>query len=88
MPAHPDADDACSMATPPVDRLYEIRVHGLLGDTLLASFPTFHAESHGTETVLSGPIPDQAALHGVIAMVESLGLELISVKQLGEAGDR
>jgi hypothetical protein len=88
MHAHPDVGDASSMATRHVPRLYEIRVRGLLGDTLLASFPTFRAESRGAETILSGPIADQAALHGVLALIESLGLELISVTQLREGGDR
>ena len=33
------------------------------------------------ETVLTGRLPDQAALHGVLAQIEALGLELIEIKR-------
>ncbi len=34
------------------------------------------------ETVIHGPVADQAALHGVIDLVNTLGLELIEVRRL------
>jgi hypothetical protein len=34
------------------------------------------------ETVLAGPVEDQAALHGLIRRIEALGLELIEVRRL------
>jgi hypothetical protein len=34
------------------------------------------------ETVLSGPVQDQAALHGILAKVRDLGLTLLSVQML------
>ena len=58
---------------------YEIVVRGLLSETLLAAFPTLRAEAH--ETVLAGTLADQAALYGVIAQIEALGLELIEVRR-------
>jgi hypothetical protein len=33
-------------------------------------------------TVLTGPLPDQAALYGVLAEIEALGLELLEVRRL------
>lgn len=33
------------------------------------------------EIILSGPVPDQAALHGLIAKLRDLNLELICVKK-------
>jgi hypothetical protein len=60
---------------------YEIVVRGLLGETLLAAFPTLSAEAHSAETVLAGTLADQAALYGVIAQIEALGLELIEVRR-------
>jgi hypothetical protein len=60
---------------------YEIRVRGHLGDTLLVAFPGLHATAEGGETVLAGALPDQAALHGVLARVEALGLELLEVRR-------
>ena len=60
---------------------YEIRVRGLLGETLLGAFPGLHASSHGKETVLTGPLADQAALYGVLAQLEALGLELLELRR-------
>jgi hypothetical protein len=62
---------------------YEIRVRGLLGGTLLGAFPGLRAQAHGTETVLSGPLADQAALYGLLAQFEALGLELLEVRRTG-----
>jgi hypothetical protein len=60
---------------------YEIRVRGLLGGTLLGAFPGLRARAHGGETVLTGPLADQAALHGVLAQIEVLGLELLELRR-------
>jgi hypothetical protein len=65
--------------------LYEIRLRGHLGKLTLAAFPALSAEISGPDTVLLGPIGDQAALHGVLAQVESLRLELIELRRLPEA---
>jgi hypothetical protein len=70
------------MATPPVCPFYEIRVRGVLADLFLNEFPTLTGRSHAGDTVLSGVLADQAALHGVLAQIESLGLELISLHQV------
>ena len=59
----------------------QIRVRGLLGETLLAGFPGFDATERDGETLLVGTVPDQAALFGVIAEVEALGLELLEVRR-------
>jgi len=60
---------------------YEIRVRGLLGKTLLGAFPGMCARAHEKETVLCGPVADQAALHGVLAEIEALGLELLELRR-------
>jgi hypothetical protein len=60
---------------------YEIRIGGLLGETLLGAFPGLHAETEGAETVLTGALPDQAALHGVLTQIEALNLELLEVRR-------
>lgn len=60
---------------------YEIRVRGLLGKTLLGAFPGMCARAHDGETVLCGPVADQAALYGVLAQIEALGLELIELRR-------
>ena len=63
--------------------VYEIRVRGRLGPTVLGAFPALRAEWRGRDTVLRGPLPDQAALHGVLAQVERLALELLEVRRPG-----
>ena len=62
---------------------YEIRVRGLLGDTLLGAFPELRAQAQGSDTVLAGPLADQAALYGLLAQIEALGLELLEVRRTG-----
>ena len=62
---------------------YEIRVRGRLGGMLLGAFPDLHAQAHGTETVLTGPLVDRAALYGVLAQIEALDLELLEVRRTG-----
>ena len=60
---------------------YEIRIAGALSASLLGAFPAFNAKTCGPETVLVGELPDQAALHGVLAQVEALGLSLLEVRR-------
>ena len=62
--------------------LYQIRVNGHLGPTLLSAFPAFVPERQGAETVLTGALPDTAALYGVLAEVEALGLVLLEVRKV------
>jgi len=62
---------------------YEIRVRGVLGGMLLGAFPDLRAHAHGTETVLTGPLADQAALYGLLAQLEALSLELLEVRRTG-----
>jgi hypothetical protein len=60
---------------------YEIRIGGQLDQRWSAWFHglILTHEADGT-TTLSGPVPDQAALHGILAKVRDLGIVLISVK--------
>jgi hypothetical protein len=46
------------------------------------AFPSLQARPSGGDTVLTGPLPDRAALHGVLAEIEALGLELLEVRRL------
>ena len=65
-------------------RTFEVRVERHLGPAAAALFPEFEVrhESDGS-TVLTGALPDQAALHGALARVRDLGLVLIEVRQVG-----
>jgi len=61
---------------------YQIRVRGQLGQTIRSAFPALRARAEGGDTVLTGVLADQAALYGVLAEAEALGLELIEVRRL------
>jgi hypothetical protein len=61
---------------------YAIKIRGHLGETMLQAFPGLDAEPSGDCTLLRGLLRDQAALHGVFAQIEALGLELVEVRQL------
>ena len=61
---------------------YEIRVKGILDGRWAAWFEDLQVTSDGEETVISGSLADQAALHGLLAKVRDLGLFLISVRHL------
>jgi hypothetical protein len=71
------------MDEPATSVCYEIRVRGLLGETLQGAFPALRARAYGTETVLAGALPDQAALFGVLGRIEALGLELLELRRTG-----
>jgi hypothetical protein len=62
---------------------YEIRLKGHLEDRWAEWFEglTITLEENG-DTLLTGPVIDQAALHGLIKKVRDLGLPLVSVSQV------
>ena len=64
--------------------LYEIRLKGHLDDKWVDWFEglTITRGDNG-ETVLRGPLVDQAALHGLLRKVRDLGLPLLSVVHIG-----
>ena len=59
---------------------YEIKIKGHLDrywSDWFAGLDVTHLE--GDETLLSGSLPDQAALHGLLERIRDLNLKLISV---------
>ena len=65
---------------------YEFRFRGRLSRALRSEFAELDLTGGATrvETVLAGPVEDGAALHGLLRKIESLGLELVEVRQLSE----
>jgi len=73
--------------TPTPDRSgagsYEIRLAGHLDAHWTTWFDGLGVSRDGDgTTVISGPIADQAALHGVLQRVRDLGLPLVSVNRV------
>lgn len=81
MCAHPFGHDVVRVYGQLERANYMIRVRGVLSDRLLTAFPGLRSRTDRGDTVLAGALPDQAALHGVLAQIEALGLELIEVRR-------
>jgi hypothetical protein len=63
---------------------YEVKIKGHLDQRWsewFAGLKLTHLE--GDETLLSGPLPDQAALHGLLERIRDFNLKLISVTSGG-----
>ena len=76
------SDNVTSAPSGPRPRQYEIYVRGHLGEVMRSAFPALRAQARGEDTVLTGAVPDQAALYGVLAEIEALGLELLEVRRM------
>ena len=62
------------------ESIYKIQVRGSSSIDNINLFERFNVEQLGqNEIVITGPIADQAALHGFLAMLSNLGLTLIQV---------
>jgi hypothetical protein len=68
--------------------VYQIRIKGHLDRRWIDWFegPTITLEDNGN-TLLTGPVADQAALHGLLRKVRDLGMPLLSVIQ-SEKGEQ
>jgi len=65
-------------------RVYQIRIKGHLGRQWVHWFEglTITLEENG-DTLLTGPVTDQAALHGLLKKVRDLGMPLLSLNTIG-----
>ena len=69
--------------------VYQIRIKGHLGPQWTEWFEGMAVtrEENG-DTLLTGPVVDQAALHGLIKKVRDLGLPLLSVKRADTSSEQ
>ena len=84
-----DKSGDLGVSSPESPAHYEIRVEGILDHRWAAWFGSLRVETDGTQTVISGLLTDQPALHGLLTRIRDLGLCLISVRRLdtGQAGN-
>jgi hypothetical protein len=61
---------------------YEIRITGILPPEALLDFEDLTASVEPVETVVQGPLPDQAALNGLLARLETLGVQVLEIRRL------
>jgi hypothetical protein len=64
------------------EAVYEIRVEGVLEDSWSVWLGGLEVRPQDSgETVLIGPVRDQAALHGLLNKIRDLGLPLLGVEK-------
>ena len=63
-------------------RIYQIKVKGGLDETWSDWFDSLTIVRQKDETLLTGLVRDQAALHGLLARIRDLGLPLLLVEQI------
>ncbi len=61
---------------------YEIRVSGVLPPEALLDFDRLTASVEPIETVVHGPIRDQATLNGLLARLEAFGVEVLEIRRV------
>jgi hypothetical protein len=62
--------------------MFSIRIRGHLGAATLTAFPEMVSQQQGNDCILTGLVEDHSALFGIVAQIESLGLELMEIRQL------
>ncbi|MFC8048108.1 hypothetical protein [Nocardia sp. NPDC057353] len=63
---------------------YQFIIDGELSERALAAFPELAASNRapGAVTTLYGPVTDPAALRGLLARIDALGLTLLELRQM------
>jgi hypothetical protein len=61
---------------------YEIRVAGLVPPEVLLDFDQLRASVEPGETVMYGPLADQAALFGLLARLQLFGVQVLELRRL------
>jgi hypothetical protein len=67
------------------EMVYRIVVRSELSDTYAVAFEGMEMETKNGDTVLTGTIIDQPHLYGILARINGLGLELLSVEAMPDA---
>jgi hypothetical protein len=63
-------------------RRYEFRVAGLVSEGTRWAFPEMTVVDAPPETIIYGEVADESHLHGVLALIQDLGLHVVSVNQV------
>ncbi len=61
---------------------YRIRLRGHLGKNWSDWFAQMVLTTEGSDTILTGSVPDQASLHGLLIRIRDLNLTLLSVERI------
>ena len=66
-------------------RRYEFRVAGRLSEHTRGAFPDMTVLDAPPETIIRGDVIDDSHLHGVLALIQSLGLRVVSMNQVADS---
>jgi hypothetical protein len=66
-------------------RRYEFRVAGRLSERAQGAFTDMAVNDAPPETIISGDVVDDSHLHGVLALIQNLGLHVVSVNEVPPA---
>jgi hypothetical protein len=61
---------------------YEFRVSGWLSEPAKSAFAPLDVTEIPQETIISGTLNDDGQMHEVLALIQSLGLHVVSVQRL------
>ncbi|MBB3083772.1 hypothetical protein [Geodermatophilus sabuli] len=61
---------------------YEFRVAGRLSDRTRGAFPDMVLVDAPPETIIYGEVVDEAHLYGVLAVIQDLGLHVVSLHEV------
>ncbi len=64
------------------EQQYEFRVLGRLSEKKRNAFGTMEVTDVPTETIISTKLSDDSEIHAVLALIQSLGLNIISVERV------
>jgi hypothetical protein len=67
---------------------YELVLRGEIGDHFAVLFEGMRLTRTAGTTIVTGPVRDQAHLHGLIERIQELGLELVSVNPIAPTRER
>lgn len=75
-----------STESPTGDQIFEVRVAGLVSGEALDRLCGVKVSSQELRTVLTGQFRDQAELHGFLARLRSLNLDIVEIRRVPGAG--
>ena len=82
------SDARIADATRAMGDVYVISIRGRVGAALCESFAPLAVCVRDGRTEMQGPVEDQAALYGILARIQSLGLQLDEVVRLRNASHK
>jgi len=67
-------------------RRYEFRVAGRMSDRARSAFPGMDVTEVPAETVIAGEVSDDGGVQEILTLIQSLGLNVVSMRQASGAG--